>query len=439
MSKLKKSIAIIICFIIILGILMILMKNANRNLQKEQQSDEAIDLKREGEKDEIRIEEDDIQISEYFIVKKCIKEYLEAMYSKSPSYELKNNNFDQNLAKDKVYNILSQNYIEKNNITKQNVLDKIPLLDYRNIFYPIEIKELHDGNVKTYKAMGINQDINKNNKKLFHCVINISTENSTFSVEPVNEKEYNNYNAEKLEKIENKEYNVYVESKTENNTIAVECFENFLNTTLANPKYTFEKMNEQYRKERFGTLENYQQYIRDNLTEYKELKAEEYTTNISNKDMQYVIKDQYQNLYIFDAKNPVDYTVTLDTYTISTDKFNSTYDKANNSKKCQMNIDKFFQMINRHDYKTSYNVIAESFKQTYSIDNEEIFKRIAKDTFFDYNKIEFKKFQELSDNTYEYQIKLKDLTGNSSETKDIIIIMQLQENRKFIMSFSENK
>ena len=161
-------------------------------------------------------------------------------------------------------------------------------------------------------------------------------------------------------------------------------------------------------------------------------------TDASGAIPQYVIKDQYENLYIFDAKTPLDFTVKLDTYTLEEQKFNSTYDNAENYKKVQMNIDKFFQMINRHDYRTSYAHLADSFKQTSRMTSEDEFAKVAKQLFWTYNKVEYVDFEEIGNNTFSYNLTLSDLTQKSSEKKNITIIMQLKENRDFAMSFSVN-
>ena len=150
--------------------------------------------------------------------------------------------------------------------------------------------------------------------------------------------------------------------------------------------------------------------------------------------IEYVCKDQYDNLYIFNEMLPMSFTLKLDTYTITTDKFKSTYAVATDKNKAKMNIDKFFQMINRQDYKTSYNCIADSFKNNY-FQNEEKFKQYVKQNFFLYNKISYKNVSDMGNGIYVYTLELFDLTGNKSEKKEVTVIIRLKEELNFEMSF----
>ena len=100
-----------------------------------------------------------------------------------------------------------------------------------------------------------------------------------------------------------------------------------------------------------------------------------------------------------------------------------------------MNIDKFFQMINRQDYKTSYECLAQSYKNNY-FKTEESFENYVKNNFFTYNKVSYEDVEQKGDKLYVFTIKLTDLTGENKETKEVTIVMQLNEDLNFEMSFS---
>ena len=130
----------------------------------------------------------------------------------------------------------------------------------------------------------------------------------------------------------------------------------------------------------------------------------------------------------------MNYEVLLDNYTITTNKFKETYSEANNEKKVQMNVDKFIQMINRHDYKTSYNCISSGFKKNY-LDTQEKFEEYMKNVFFEYNKFEFRNIEQKGSNLYTVTLNITDLTEESSEARNVTIIMQLNDDLDFEMSF----
>jgi len=128
-------------------------------------------------------------------------------------------------------------------------------------------------------------------------------------------------------------------------------------------------MTKEYREARFGNLENFEQYINNNIEEIKKITLKQYLVNNYENNTEYVGKDQFGNLYIFNENNEQKIDIKIDTYTIATNKFIQEYENATEEKKVQMNIDKFIQMINRHDYTNEYNCIQTDTNYT---DNENV-------------------------------------------------------------------
>lgn len=438
MKHLKAIIITVISIIIVVLVLLIalLRKDETGEIISNHQNTPIVEY--EGTEDYKK--DNEIQISDYFITNFCINNYLNyTNKNSSVFFEAVENNkqkYNETTQKSAVYNLLSKNYIQTNAITQENVLSKIELQEKKQSFYPLEIDEEVGQTTSSFKIKGIAKDTEDKNPHMVYCIVNLDYNNETYSIEPISEESYTNYKLATVESVERNDYNTYVIPTINEATIAREYLSMYKFITFANPKFSYEKMTEEYRNKRFGSLENYTQYLKDNYSELSGANAEEYAFNMDQNVPQYVVKDQYQNLYIFNAKSPLDYTVSLDTYTLENEKFNTTYDSAETHKKCQMNIDKFFQMINRQDYKTSLNVLADSFKQTSKITSEAALKNIANSIFFKYNKIEFVDFDEIGNDTYSYSIKLTDLLGQNKGEKKITIIMQLKENREFVMSFS---
>ena len=273
------------------------------------------------------------------------------------------------------------------------------------------------------------------NKKEVYYILFIDENENLFSIMPINSNLYASYTLKNnIDKIQNREYNIYNLSSLNDEQKATEYFEAYRFLTLANPKYTYEKMSEQYRNKRFGTLENYIQYVKDNYIEFKNIIPQKYLISYNE---QYVVQDQNQNYYIFDTTDALNYFVRLDTYTIEEEKFTTTYESAKSEQKVQMNIDKFFQMINRQDYRTSYSILDESFKAK-NIRTQDDFEKIVKSRLFKYNTIKFVDYKDLGSNTFAYNIKLSDLTKQNPGEINMTIIMRLKEGTDFVMSFSFN-
>lgn len=373
-----------------------------------------------------------ISNNDYFIVKNCIQTYVDAINKKNPNYyDKEGRNFQEKKLKETVNKLLSQNYINQNRINTENIYDYINLLDEKSQFYPTNIEIIGELSSRTYKVEGIIQNLEYKNSKRVYFILNIDSLNKTFSVMPVSNETYQNYNNLEYLDIENNTTNKYEIEKNDTKAIAIECMSSYKVLTLANPQYTYERMTEEYRNKRFGSFDNYKQYIKDNSQEILDISPQKYM----EENNEVIIKDQYENIYIFDTKSLINYKVQLDTYTMGTQSFDKSYDNADDAKKVQMNIGKFIQMINRHDYKTSYNCLADSFKNN-KMKKEEDFKNFIQKGFFSYNKIEYTDYKEIGNKTYMYKIKIKDLSGKDSKERKATIIMQLLENRKFQMSLS---
>ena len=102
---------------------------------------------------------------------------------------------------------------------------------------------------------------------------------------------------------------------------------------IAYPELEYNHLDEQYREARFGSLDNFKKYVQKNKEDISKIRASSYMTNYKDGYTEYVVKDQYDNVYIFEEKAVLDYTVKLDTYTLESDKFTSTYKTATNKEK----------------------------------------------------------------------------------------------------------
>ena len=456
MNVLRKIIIALFIFIIVLiFILMFFIKHGNENETEEIENNIHTEIIQEQPIEEVFDENNKIQKitlkAQYFNVKECIEKYktylLDLKYN-----DQKKDEYKKQISLQQIKSIIPDFVIEKLNITDENLLNKIGIPDsvvkidciYRSKQTLNEEAYIEKTNISAYIALG--QLINPNNSsqtKDFKIIIILDEKNMSFMVIPQEYIDANNINIEEgknlilyqEDAIPVNEYNRYVFSQKTEADLALEFFNLSRYYLDFDIDYMYNKMSEEYRNKRFGSIDEYREYIRKNYTELKNANAEEYLRSQNGKTPQYIIKDQYQNLYIFDAQNPLDYTIKLDTYTLDEEKFITEYNKASVSQKVQMNIDKFFQMINRHDYRTSYNCLATSFKNKNNI-TIETFENMAKSMFWDYNKINFIKFEEVGNNVYVYNISLTDLTETQSGAKNVEIVMKLKDSREFEMSFS---
>lgn len=435
----KKIKYIIYSLIIIIIILIVVLLNFSKLLEIEDEDDFTYD----EEETELAQLDDSIQYSDYFSIKECIQKYVDLLDKNNSIYYEKqedgSDKYVEEIQKETIYSLLNESFAKENNLTKNNIFQKIQVFLKKQRFYPVKIDILEKSNISAYKVYGVLQDLEYVEKKEVFFILFIDDNEQIFNLIPIDSKVYSSYTLNKnMDKIQNKEYNTYNISDLQNDEeIATEYFEAYRFLTLANPKYTYEKMSEQYRNKRFGTIENYIQYIKDNYAEFKNIIPQRYLLSSNGQYIQYVVQDQNQNYYIFEVKDALNYNVSLDNYTIDTEKFITTYESAQNEQKVQMNIDKFFQMINRQDFRTSYSVLDESFKMK-NIKTQADFEKIVKSRLFKYNSLSFTNYKDLGSNTYAYNIRLSDLTKQKDGEINMTIIMRLKEGTDFVMSFSFN-
>ena len=267
-------------------------------------------------------------------------------------------------------------------------------------------------------------------------IIRLDNKNETFSMEFINNDDVKENNIDNEDRIKINDYNHFEIQVATNEEIAMNYLEQYKNLVERAPQIIYDNyLDDNYKKLRFESLEEFKKYIESNKEEIELIRTNKYLCNdLGDGKAEYVCKDQYNNVYIFDINSIFDYKIKLDNYTILTDKFKTEYQNANDSKKIQMNTDRFIQMINRHDYKSSYNCISNDFKNNY-FGTEEEFVDFIKQHFFDYNNLSFKEFSKEGTNLFKYKISVEDLTENDRKVKTVNMIMQINNDFNFEIAF----
>ncbi len=458
MKSLKKIIIFLsIIILIVIFILVFLLRHENENHEKNviEESKQYV-IQEEKKVEEVFNQENIIQEinskSQYFNIKKCIERY-KLYIANIREFQNKKDKNNLQTAISQLKSLIPEFVIKELEINDNNIYEKIGFPDaiiridnlYKSrqtiskeayndstniVAYIAKLTLINQNNIKQQRNMNLILILDENNCK-FLIIPQAYIENKKMNIEKGNA-----LNIYQKDYIEDYRFNSFEYSTETQEDMALE----FLNLSKYylqyDIDYLYNKMSEKYRTKRFGNIDTYRQYLKANYDNIKSSAAQSYLTKNLGETTQYVIKDQYENLYIFDAKSPVDFTIRLDTYTLDEEKFNVAYDQGDVSRKCQMNIDKFFQMINRQDFKTSFTHLADSFKTTSNMKKESDFEKISKQIFWQYNKVEYLKFDEIGNNTYMFNLKLTDITGKDTTEKNVTIIMQLNENREFVMSFS---
>ena len=434
MKKIKILIISIIILILIIGVILMVFNNKNNNINENFANNvEVVSEKSEDNRS-------DITTTNYYIIQKCISQYLGIINKNNPAYYRVNDNgenvkfVNEDYIKGRIYDLLSENYINKNNITKNNVYSYVENITENVNFCMLDAKVIKNDNINQYIIYGFIESAENEFITNKYYIINLDENNNIFSVEPISKK-YDNLNDISVDnvKIEKNENNKIPTVKINSETQCKNYLTEFKRMMLSNQEVAYEYLDKDYREKRFGNLNQFKNYINKNKDELKSLSVSEYLVNVYDDYTEFVCKDKSGIIYIFDAETPLKYTVKLDTYTIISDKYKSEYDSAETQKKVQMNIDKWVQMLNNRDYSSAYNLLDETFRNN-TFGSQEKFEKYMNENYSLQYSITYNEYKEENDISI-MSITLKDILGKNETTKDLKIIIQLNNNYDFVMSF----
>lgn len=384
-----------------------------------------------------------IDSASYLDVMNCAKKYFDALNIKNDVYYGydENGNYglivEEKVLKQNIYDKLSKNYIMKNNISIQNIYEKVETLNTSILIVPLEISMFQNNNLKSFiiHALLETQGDYKVLKETF-AIVNIDITNNSYSIEPLsgNYKNIAEVKVSQLDtEIEVNENNKFTPSYGTNEEMSKDYINLYKRLALGSPEKLYNLLEEEYRNAKFVSLENFRGYIQSKQERIRGIRLEKYQVTRKDNYTQYVCVDQNDKYYIFREISPMQYTVILDTYTMDLPEFTEKYEKASNEDKVLMNIQKFFDAINDGDYKYAYNKLDETYKAN-NFKTQADFENYLKSNFFAQNKLSAGKAEKQGD-IYLYNVTISDASEKDDKTVTTSFVMQLKEGTDFVMSF----
>lgn len=349
------------------------------------------------------------------------------------SAEEKQANFDI------VNSLYDKELINKNQINEDTIKENIEFYkDADNI----EIENMLFKNISsTIQEYIVNISLWQNNnciKDSTPIIVKIDTSHNTFSIMPENckykEDDYNFSDSE----ISEATYNKYDYTDISDETIIEDFLDKYKSTILHDKEKAYNLFDKEYREKRFGDFETFSKFIDNNIQDIAKLSFTQYLTNDYDTYKEYVCKDKYQNLYIFNETSVMDYTIMLDTYTLDNKVFLDKYYSSSNQTRVALNIDKWIQMLNCRDYRTAFYVLDESFRKNYFNDNVDDFEAYMRNYFPDHYSLEYGEFTEEA-GTYIQKVTFGNNQEENSVKLEHTIYMELGENTDFRMSFDASR
>ena len=415
---------ILILFVVLIGIIM-LNNNAKKDNTPPERTEEIAEVSQTN-----TIEDVDTN-NEVFTIQDYLQKYLEQININNELYYTGDERLEQSIISEWTYSLLSKEYIDKNNITNENVFDYVDKVEENLLFVPLKMKKLETENTIKYAVYGFCQTITNEYKGDKYFIFNVDNTNNTYSIEPLkNIESIDKINlADNSMKIDSNRYNGFKLKEMTDEEVCEQYLFMYKRLLLLKPDEAYEFLNEEYRNQKFETKQEYITYVSENKDKISKMILKAYSV----KDNRYMCQDADNNYYVFNIKKPLDYNVMLDVYTVDLQEFIDRYNSSKEENKVALNITKIENAINTRDYRYIYNKLDETFKNN-NFKSEDSLKKYIEENFFDNNKIKNESIS-VQGNIYVYKAKLIN-AENDEDTKNLTMIIKLLNGTDFAMSFS---
>ena len=404
----------------------------------------------------------------YFIVKNIIDRYINNIKDLNGDNYINEENLriskdeviksKQDTAKKFFKSTLDENYKSEFNVSDDVIVSEAKKYmqqgDYSNsdVIYNLNFDEIdeyqYENNIILYIVSA------KIKEKDLKLLIKFDSENNVFSIFLSDYIEKYNYSRKmnksdiKIDKnlLDANLYNKIIIGTITDEDMSKEYFNIQKNNLLYDIEKIYNKLDTEYKEKKYSDYLDFEKYFLDLRNQLRESTLAKYSVaNINNKSI-YTLIDNDNRYYIIENENGlINYNVKLDNYTVDTQYFKEKYENSKAQEKVALNINKVITALNDKDYKYIYNKLADSFKDNY-FNNEDELKEYLSNKLYDNNEINFGKFSDEGNGIYTYQIELSEISNENEAAQEgkgdnfarikMNIVMQLKEGTDFVMSFS---
>ena len=235
--------------------------------------------------------------------------------------------------------------------------------------------------------------------------------------------------------IEKNDHNTFKYINISDQYIVETYLKDYKETMFSDIEKAYSLLNEEYKNKRFKTLEDFKKYVNVNKTELQKIEIDSYLKNTYKDYTEYVGKDQYGNVYVFESFHIMDYKVQLDDYTLPDEELDKQYMTLTTQEKVVNNVNKWIKMLNYRDYESAFNVLDETFRTENFGNDVSEFEQYMREKFPDHYKFDQVKYMQEA-GISEQQITLSPISGDLESQIQETIYMQLGKDLDFVMSFN---
>lgn len=341
--------------------------------------------------------------------------------------------------------LLDEEYLSNMNINEETIIEKQQVYlekgDYsEDVIYSVTISNMLIGELKeNLDLVLVNAMINDEELNL---LVKLDQTNKTYSIFYEDYIEAYGYNEETTPEqiqisdnnIEVNEYNTYTEAVINDEYLVTQYFSEYRSNMLYNTQQAYELLDPTYREKKFGSYENFVNYISNNNQEILTASISGYEINEFEGIKEYVCIDQYGKYYIFSETNIASFDVILDIYTVDLPDFLEQYNSSNDPDKAGMNLQKIVDALNDGDYGYIYEKLDSTFRQN-NFATQADFETYITTNLYTNCSVEFSDYESSAD----LHIFKATFTDNDDPEKVAIektFILQLGEGTDFVFSFN---
>lgn len=464
MKKITKIIIFVIVVILILSITIILMRQINKDANKEENGiEKEIDGNNLNDEETEPLSEEDYQLKnvtnreDYLIAKEILQSLLGNInnldYNLNGSRtEFNDDNEKQQFLDDykseaikTIKNLMPEDYIKEYQINNKIIENKLSKYANKNLI----INKMYECNKnENLKLFFIYSSALETNDELDFVII-VDTTNKTYNLMLDDYIQKNNINDDMLGKIPNFEFNdfknikvndsnQYDDPNSTDEAYSRELISDYKNILLNNKEKAYNMLDEDYKNKRFNNnFENFKKFVDNNQSDIEEIDLNKYEISIKDNYTEYICVDQYDDYIIFRENNSniVDYKAILDVYTIDIEEITQKYNYGDDQTKIAVNVGKIMDALNKKDYEYVYSKLNGTFRQN-KFNNISIFENYINNKIFEKSIIDTGDLTQNGD-TYIYEMTLKDANNEDEEEKTLYLIIRLLDNNDFEISFGE--
>ena len=280
------------------------------------------------------------------------------------------------------------NYIKEGNTQAVNELGENTVYTIsNNVKYVVkQAYSTENEYITKYYTYGIltiaNGNLTATEQEVFN-IIYVDIENNTYLIEQATKEELSNM--KELGKDENIDipqgtYNNF-EYEYVDNVKQMEIYlEDFVFQIFNNIENAYNILNEEYRTKRFGSVNKFVEYVTEKQNQIRNIKIVQYSVEDEAESKVYKGTDEYGNYYHIIENAYMEYEIILDNYTMED------YSSSNEEEKIEKSAEKFILMLNSADYTNAYNLLEQTFKETY-FPTEQEFINYIKNNWYERNII----------------------------------------------------